>query len=41
MTKLYETPIVELIEIGVDIITSSPIVPDFEEDDTELPKQDW
>ena len=41
MKNLYETPRIDLILIGADIITVSPTVPDFEEDDNELPKQDW
>ena len=41
MKNLYETPRIDLILMGEDIITASPTVPDFGEGDNELPKQDW
>lgn len=36
----YRSPEIELIAVS-DILTSSYDVPEFEEDDNELPKLDW
>lgn len=41
MNKKYFTPYVEIIEIAEDIIVTSFDIPEFGEDDNELPKQDW
>lgn len=39
----YIKPSIELIYISDDIVTTSPTVPDLDEDigDNELPKQEW
>lgn len=41
MNNKYSTPFIEIVEIGLDVITTSCNVPDFDDDTTELPKQDW
>ena len=41
MNKIYESPVIELIIVTVDVITASVQVPPIGEDDNELPKQDW
>lgn len=41
MKKIYESPTLDLILVTVDVITASVQVPPIDEDDNELPKQDW
>lgn len=37
----YTTPYIEFVEVKEEIITTSYNIPEFGEDDNELPKQDW
>ena len=41
MKNLYKAPYIDFVLIDSDIITTSPPAPDFDEDENELPKQDW
>lgn len=41
MKNEYLTPYLEILLVKAEVLTSSPEVPDFDEDDNELPKLDW